>query len=190
MISSDPISARRIASMFEFDDPTEVRTLAKKLNTSYDLQGNAFRIEEIAGGMQLLTRPQFAVWIRRLQQVPSEELLTAGMLETLSIVAYRQPVVRAEIEAIRGVNSDEVLRQLMQRELVRIGGRNEELGRPFLYETTRRFLQLFGLQSLDNLPRAQKIREAEAEIAERIAARSTGANSEMIPNEISSSSPE
>jgi segregation and condensation protein B len=91
------------------------------------------------------------------------------MLETLAIIAYRQPVQRSEIEAIRGVATDEVLRQLMQRELVRIAGRLEDLGRPYLYGTTRRFLQLFGLQSLESLPRAQKIRQAEAEIASRLA---------------------
>jgi segregation and condensation protein B len=90
------------------------------------------------------------------------------MLETLSIVAYRQPVVRAEIESIRGVACDEVLRQLIQRDLVRISGRDEDLGRPFLYETTKAFLRVFGLESVDNLPRFQKILQAESEIASRI----------------------
>jgi segregation and condensation protein B len=90
------------------------------------------------------------------------------MLETLAIIAYRQPMVRAEVEAIRGVNCDEVLRQLLQRDLIRISGRDEELGRPYLYETTRTFLQLFGLPSLDNLPKLQKIRASEAEIADKL----------------------
>ena len=153
----------------ELADPTEARTLARKLNDEYDQNSYSFRIEEIAGGLQLLTRPQFARWIRRMEMVPGEVLLSQGMLEALAIVAYRQPVQRAEIEAIRGVASDEVLRQLMQRDLVRIAGRLEELGRPYLYGTTRTFLQLFGLQSLDSLPRAQKIREAEAETASRLA---------------------
>ena len=150
-------------------DPTQARTLARRLNGQYDSNRHAFRIEEIAGGMQLLTRPQFAPWLRRLEHVPGEVLLSQGMLETLAIVAYRQPLLRAEIEAIRGVTCDEVLRQLMQRDIVRICGRQEDLGRPYLYGTTKRFLQLFGLQSLDSLPRAQKIRLAEAEIASRLA---------------------
>lgn len=169
MIAREPLSARKLAVLAELADPTEARTLARRLNEIYDRQGHAFRIEEVAGGMQLLTRPQFAPWLRRLEHVPGEELLSQGMLETLSVVAYRQPLLRAEIEAIRGVGCDEVLRQLMQRDLIRIAGRHEDLGRPYLYGTTKRFLQLFGLQSLESLPRAQKIRQAEAEIATRLA---------------------
>ncbi len=169
LIAREPLSARRLAVLAGLADPTQARTLARRLNEQYDLHGHAFRIEEIAGGMQLLSRPQFASWLRRLDHVPGEELLSQGMLETLAIVAYRQPLLRAEIEAIRGVGCDEVLRQLMQRDLVRICGRHEDLGRPYLYGTTKRFLQLFGLQSLDSLPRAQKIRIAEAEIASRLA---------------------
>jgi segregation and condensation protein B len=169
LIAKEPLSARKLATLAGLADPTQARTFARKLNEQYDSKGHAFRIEEIAGGMQLLTRPQFARWLRRLEHVRGEELLSQGMLETLSIVAYRQPLLRAEIEAIRGVNCDEVLRQLMQRDLVRICGRHEDLGRPYLYGTTKRFLQLFGLQSLDSLPRAQKIRMAEAETASRLA---------------------
>ena len=169
LIAKEPLSARKLAAMAGLADPTEARTIARKLNEQFDSKRHAFRIEEIAGGMQLLTRPQFASWLRRLEHVPGEVLLSQGMLETLAIVAYRQPLVRAEIEAIRGVSCDEVLRQLMQRDLVRICGRHEDLGRPYLYGTSKRFLHLFGLQSLDSLPRAQKIRAAEAETANRLA---------------------
>ncbi|MEI8211095.1 MAG: SMC-Scp complex subunit ScpB [Planctomycetota bacterium] len=167
-LSSEPITLRRLAAMAGLQDPTAARSAVSDLNAKYDAAGRAFRVEEVAGGVQMLTRPQFSPWLRRFGQVAGEQLLSPGMLETLAIIAYRQPVVRAEVEAIRGVGSDEVLRQLMQRDLVRIAGRHEELGRPYLYETTRRFLQLFGLQSLDNLPRAQKIRAAEADIANRL----------------------
>lgn len=167
-VTREPISARKLATLAELDDPTEARTIARQLNEMYDAEQFAFRIEEVAGGMQILTRPQFAPWLRRLELVPPETVLSASMLETLAIIAYRQPVPRSEIEAIRGVGSDEALRQLMQRNLVRIEGRSEDLGRAYLYGTTKQFLQLFGLQSLDFLPRAQKIREAEAEIATRI----------------------
>ncbi len=169
LIAKEPLSARRLAALAGLADPTQARTLARRLNDQYDLHGHAFRIEELAGGMRLLTRPQFSSWLRRLDHVPREELLSQGMLETLAIVAYRQPLLRTEIEAIRGVSCDEVLRQLMQRDLVRICGRHEDLGRPYLYGTTKRFLLLFGLQSLESLPRAQKIRSAEAEIASRLA---------------------
>jgi segregation and condensation protein B len=167
-VTREPISARKLASLAELDDPTEARTIARQLNELYDSEQFAFRIEEVAGGMQILTRPQFSPWLRRMELVPPETVLSASMLETLAIIAYRQPVARSEIEAIRGVGSDEALRQLMQRNLVRIEGRSEDLGRAYLYGTTKQFLQLFGLQSLDFLPRAQKIREAEAEIATRI----------------------
>jgi len=169
LIAKEPLSARKLAALAGLVDPTQARTLARRLNEQYELHGHAFRIEELAGGMQLLTRPQFAVWLRRLDHVPREELLSQGMLESLAIIAYRQPLLRAEIEAIRGVSCDEVLRQLMQRDLVRICGRHEDLGRPYLYGTTKRFLLLFGLQSLDSLPRAQKIRSAEADIVSRLA---------------------
>ncbi len=169
LIAKEPLSARRLALLAGLADATQARTLARYLNEQYDLHRHAFRIEEVAGGMQLLTRPQFSAWLRRLDHVPREELLSQGMLESLAIVAYRQPLLRAEIEAIRGVSCDEVLRQLMQRDLIRICGRHEDLGRPYLYGTTKRFLLLFGLQSIDSLPRAQKIRSAEADIASRLA---------------------
>jgi len=139
-------------------DATEARTLIGRLNELYDEAGRAFRVEEVAGGYQLLTRAKFASWLRRLGHVPAEVRLSAPALETLAVIAYRQPVLRAEIEAVRGVNSGEILRQLMERDLVRISGRSEELGRPYLYATTKRFLQVFGLISLDELPRAETLR--------------------------------
>ena len=189
LIAKEPLSARKLAAMAGLTDPTEARTLARKLNEQFDKLGHAFRIEEIAGGMQLLTRPQFATWLRRLEHVPGEELLSQGMLETLAIVAYRQPIIRAEIEAIRGVSCDEVLRQLMHRDIVRICGRHEDLGRPYQYGTSKRFLQLFGLQSLDSLPRAQKIRAAEAETASRLAGDRLSAQDSNAKRELDVSAP-
>jgi len=105
-----------------------------------------------------MTRSQLAPWLRRLAHVPGETRLSAPALETLAVIAYRQPVGRADIEAIRGVNCGEILRQLMDRDLVRIAGRSEELGRPYLYTTTKRFLELFGLNQLDDLPRGHELR--------------------------------
>ena len=164
----EPISFRRLAALTGLPDATAARSAVTEINRRLDEEGCAFRVEEVAGGVQMLTRKEFATWVRRRPEIPSEHLLSQAMLETLAIIAYRQPIVRAEIEAIRGVNCDEILRQLLQRTLIRIAGRNEELGRPYLYETTRTFLQLFGLTSLDNLPKLQKIRAAEAEIAVRL----------------------
>jgi segregation and condensation protein B len=115
------------------------------------------RVEPIAGGYQLLTRSAFGPWVRRLNDHPSAGKLSPASLETLAIVAYRQPVTRAEIEAIRGVGSEEMLRQLLERDLVAVGGKAEELGRPNVYLTTRRFLAAFGLSRLEDLPPVENL---------------------------------
>ncbi len=161
-LAREPLSSRKLSDYANLADGTEARTLIRRLNEQYDETGRAFRVEEFAGGFQLLTRPQFASWLRRLEHVPPETRLSAPALETLAVVAYRQPVLRADIEAIRGVSCGEILRQLMERDLVRIGGRSEELGRPYLYATTKRFLQLMGLPKLDQLPRAESLRQQTA----------------------------
>jgi segregation and condensation protein B len=167
LVSREPLTSRKLAQLADLADATQARTLARQLNERYDSENYAFRIEEVAGGFMMLTRPQFARWLRRIDGLRPEEYQPQSALETLAIVAYRQPVPRADIEAVRGVGCDDVLRQLMQRDLVRICGRSEELGRPYLYGTTKRFLQLFGLKSLDRLPRSDWIRQAETQFAVR-----------------------
>ncbi len=154
-LSRGPLGSRKLAQLAGLADGTKARTLVRSLNRRYDAEGSAFRVEEIAGGFQLLTRPKYAPWLRRLHSLPLEVRLSAPALETLAVIAYRQPVLRAEIEAIRGVQCGEVLRQLIEREFVRIVGRSEELGRPLLYGTTKRFLQVFGLRHLEDLPRPE-----------------------------------
>lgn len=151
-LTREPLGTRKLAELADLADGTETRTLVRKLNQLYDEEGCAFRAVEVAGGFQLASRPQFATYLRRLHGPAVEVRLSAPAMETLSVVAYRQPVLRAEIESIRGVQCGELLRQLMERDLVRIAGRSEELGRPFLYGTTKRFLQVFGLRHLDELP--------------------------------------
>lgn len=151
-LASEPLSTRKLAKLAKLADGTEARTLLKQLASSYDRRGRAVQVVEVAGGFQLLTRPQLAPWIGRLHGQAQDVRLSAPALETLSVVAYRQPVVRAEIEAIRGVQCGEILRVLMERDLLRIVGRADELGRPFLYGTTKKFLQVFGLRRLDQLP--------------------------------------
>jgi segregation and condensation protein B len=123
-----------------------------QLRRQYDKRGSSFQLEQLAGGYQLMTRPKFAPWLRSLAPTEREIRLSAPALETLAVVAYRQPVLRAEVEAIRGVACGEILRQLMERDLLRIVGRSEELGRPLRYGTTKRFLEVFGLCNLDQLP--------------------------------------
>ena len=151
-LTREPLGTRKLADLADLADGTEARTLVRKLNRLYDEELCAFRAVEVAGGFQLVSRPQFASYLRRLHGPAVEVRLSAPAMETLSVVAYRQPVLRAEIESIRGVQCGELLRQLMERDLVRIAGRSEELGRPFLYGTTKRFLQVFGLRHLDELP--------------------------------------
>ncbi|MDZ4779856.1 MAG: SMC-Scp complex subunit ScpB [Planctomycetia bacterium] len=157
-VAGEPFNGRKLAQFAGLADGTSARTLIRQLNQFYDRQGAAFRVADVAGGFQLLTRPKFSKWLRRLFPTPVEMRLSGPAMETLAVVAYRQPVLRAEIEAIRGVQCGEMLRQLLERDLVRISGRAEELGRPFVYATTRRFLQLFGLRHLDDLPRAEFLR--------------------------------
>ncbi|GIW93302.1 MAG: hypothetical protein KatS3mg110_4687 [Pirellulaceae bacterium] len=159
-LAREPLSSRRLAECVGLQDGTEARMLVRRLNRLYDTAGRAFRVEEVAGGFQLLTRPKFASWLRRLGHVPAELRLSPPVLETLAVIAYRQPVLRADIEAIRGVNCGEILRQLMDRQLIRICGRSDELGRPYLYGTTRKFLQVFGLANLDKLPPIPAFRDA------------------------------
>ena len=146
------MSSRKLAQLAGLADGTKARTLVRTLNRMYDARGCAFRIEEVAGGFQLMSRAKFAPWLRRLHAAWVEVRLSAPAMETLAVVAYRQPILRAEIEAIRGVQSGEVLRQLIERDLVRIVGRSEELGRPYLYGTSKRFLQIFGLKHIEELP--------------------------------------
>jgi len=164
-LTREPLSSRKLAQFAGLADGTEARTLTRRLNRLYDQEGSAFRAEEVGGGFQLLSRPKFGNWLRRLHRAPVEVRLSSPALESLAVVAYRQPVLRADIEAIRGVDCSEILRQLMDRDLVRIVGRSHELGRPYLYGTTRRFLQYFGLRHLDDLPRADTLRPRPPEPA-------------------------
>ena len=158
-LARDPLTSRKLSQYARLADGTEARTLVRRLNQQLDQVGRAFRVQEVAGGFQLTTRPKFAKWLRRLDYVPGALRLSAPSLETLAVVAYRQPVLRSDIEAIRGVSCGEILNQLMERDLIRVGGRSSELGRPYLYNTTKRFLQVFGLRSLDELPRVGIFRD-------------------------------
>lgn len=157
-LTREPLGSRKLAQLAGLADGTEARTLVRTLNRLYDTEGCAFRVVEVAGGFQLMSRGKFAPWLRRLHASQTEVRLSPPAMETLAVVAYRQPVLRAEIEAIRGVQCGEILRQLMERDLVRIVGRSEDLGRPFQYGTTRLFLQVFGLRDLDELPRPELFR--------------------------------
>ncbi|HVU88330.1 MAG TPA: SMC-Scp complex subunit ScpB [Pirellulales bacterium] len=160
LVANEPMTARRLCQAAGLDDPTQARTLVRRLSECYGREQSAFSVEEVAGGWQLMTRPSFGGWLRKLYPTGAMTRLSAPAIETLAVVAYRQPVVRAEVESIRGVQCGEMLRQLMDRDLVRIVGKSHDLGRPFLYGTTPRFLRIFGLRHLDDLPRARELRPA------------------------------
>lgn len=151
-LAREPLTTRRIAKLARLTDGTRARALLRELRQLQEAAGSAFRVEQIAGGYQLLTRGPFGPWVRRLHDQPTVSRLSPAALETLAIVAYRQPVTRADIESIRGVGSEEMLRQLLERDLVAVGGRAEDLGRPNVYVTTRRFLAAFGLARIEDLP--------------------------------------
>lgn len=158
-LAREPLGSRKLSEFARLDDGTQARTLIRKLNEKFDRAQRPYRIKHVAEGFQLMTRPKFARWLRRLQEMRSTaQPLTPPALETLTVIAYRQPIVKAEIEAIRGVGCGDILRQLMERDMVRISGRSGELGRPFLYSTTKNFLRTFGLSGLDALPRADQLR--------------------------------
>jgi segregation and condensation protein B len=152
-----PLSSRKISDLAHLEDGTQARTMIGQLNSRYDAAGRSFHIKKVAAGFQMLTRPQFSDWIRRLEHVPRPLRLSTPAMETLTVVAYRQPIIKAEIEAIRGVSCGEMLRQLLELNLIKIAGRSEKLGRPFLYATSKDFLTAFGLNSLQELPRAEKL---------------------------------
>jgi segregation and condensation protein B len=159
LAADEPLSLRRLAATAGLTDPSDVRQLVQRLQELYEHDGTAFQVEELAGGFQLLTRPEYHPWLARLRRASNEMRLSAAARETLAIVAYRQPITRADVEAIRGVQSADMLHQLMEKGLVRIAGREESLGRPVLYGTTKKFLQAFGLRSLRDLPQAEELVE-------------------------------
>lgn len=151
-LAKEPLPSGKIAQLADVRDGREVRAIIAELNKQYDNRGQSFRIEQIAGGFRYLSKQAYSSWIRRLESSPAPIRFSRPVIETLSVIAYRQPVMRAEVEAVRGVGCGEVIRQLMERGFVRISGRSEDLGRPFLYSTSKQFLATFGLNNLDELP--------------------------------------
>jgi segregation and condensation protein B len=139
----------------------QVRKHIDDLNNKYQANDNAFRIEQIAGGFQMLTLSSYNPWLKKLLRARSDSKLSPASLETLAIIAYKQPVIRADIEAIRGVAVGEIVRSLMYKGLVKIVGRAEVLGRPMLYGTTRKFLEVFGLNTLKDLPKIEELKKPD-----------------------------
>ena len=158
--SDESLSAARLAKIAE-TSVGQVRQCVDALNDRYKAVGSAFRIEQIAGGYQMLTLPVFECWLKKLVAVRGDSKLSPAALETLAIISYKQPIIRADVEAIRGVQCGEVIRSLMYKGLVKIVGRAEVLGRPMQYGTTKKFLEVFGLNSLKDLPKVEELKKPE-----------------------------
>lgn len=155
-LAREPLTERRLTKVAGLDGVATTRLALAELRQRLSARRSAIELIEVAGGLVLMTRPAFAPWLERFgsggEGGPEAQQLSPAAAETLAIVAYRQPVIRAEVEAIRGVGSAELLRQLLDANLLRIVGRSEELGKPLLYGTTGGFLRLYGLGSLADLP--------------------------------------
>ncbi|WP_419860117.1 SMC-Scp complex subunit ScpB [Candidatus Palauibacter sp.] len=155
--SQTPLTARELARADDALDIRRVREALAALREHYDTDGRAFQVYQLGDGFQILTRPEFVPYLERFESVPRPPTLSRAALETLAIIAYRQPIGRIEVEEIRGVASTSVLRTLQDWELIEVTGRGEGLGRPLLYGTTARFLDHFALQSLDDLPAPEEL---------------------------------
>jgi len=152
----EPITLAKLKDVLPDRGADEIKEALAQLRTDYE--SRAFSLEEIAGGWQLLTRPQYADIIGRLKKSKADRKLSAAALETLAIIAYKQPIKRVDIEAIRGAASGELVRALMERALVKIAGREDVPGAPLQYGTTKEFLETFGLNSLEDLPRPEEVK--------------------------------
>jgi len=156
--SDESLSATRLAAIVEVTTK-QIKEAIKSLNEKYRAGNHSFRIVSIAGGYQMLTLSPYNNWLKKLLRARSDSKLSAAALETLAIISYKQPIIRADIEAIRGVAAGEMIRSLMYKGLVKIVGRAEVLGRPMLYGTTKKFLEVFGLNSLKDLPKIEELKK-------------------------------
>lgn len=183
--SEEALSADRLAAALERQDATgpAIAEAVARMNEAYRLAERSFEIVEVAGGYKIVTLPEFNSYIRRVLRSRSREKMSQAALETLAVIAYRQPVSRADIENIRGVEAGPILRTLVDRGLIRIVGREESLGHPLLYGTTKLFLELFGLRDLSALPRVEELAKAGQE-AERLFPNPTAAAVDPAASEL------
>jgi segregation and condensation protein B len=159
--SDEPLREARLADIVG-TSASQIRQHIDNLNNKYQANNNAFRIEQIAGGYQMMTLSPYNHWLQKLLRARDSGKLSPAALETLAIIAYKQPIIRADIETIRGVAVGEIIRTLMYKGLVKIIGRAEVVGRPLLYGTTKKFLEVFGLNSLKDLPKIEELKKPPA----------------------------
>jgi len=158
LVAEDPLTIDRIKNILALAEKKEIQNALAELSSEYENRKGGFFLREVAGGYQIRTRPEYREWIKRLIQ-PKPLRLSKPALETLSIIAYKQPIIRSDIEHIRGVNCGGILRMLLERKLVRILGRKAIPGRPHIYATTKQFLEVFDLKNLEDLPTPKEISE-------------------------------
>jgi segregation and condensation protein B len=158
--SPEPITFKALVKLLETEQADEVRAAVAELSRRYEARGGGLQLLEVAGGYQIVTRPELHEWVRRMFHERTTQKLSVQALETLAVIAYKQPVTAAEIADIRGVNTSGVIGTLLERGLVKIAGRKQVVGRPFLYATTRDFLDRFGLRDLNDLPKVEDMAEA------------------------------
>jgi len=161
-VSGNPVSLDRLKGIFEEASAEQIEAQVRLLQQEYNDRGSGLMIAEVAGGYQLATRPELFGWIRKFKTVRTATRLSKPALETLAIVAYKQPITRSEVEAIRGVNIGGIMRNLMERRLVKIVGKKDVPGKPMMYGTSLEFLQYFGLKDLSALPTLKEFQELEA----------------------------
>lgn len=160
-VADEPLTIDRIKKILVESETAEIRAAMAELSAEYDSRPGGFYLDEVAGGYQIRTRPEYNEWIKKLIQ-PKPVRLSKAALETLVIIAYKQPIIRSDIEHLRGVDCGGVLRVLLERKLIRVLGRREIAGRPLIYATTKRFLEIFDLKNLRDLPTPKEIEELAA----------------------------
>ena len=158
-VSHEPVTLDKLTSVLEGQPKTTVQAALRSLQEDYDQEGRGLQISELAGGYVMVTRPDCAPWIAKLQKAKASAKVSRSAMETLAIIAYKQPIVRSDIEQIRGVETSGVIRTLLEQKLIRMVGRKDVPGRPILYGTSKLFLQRFGLRDLKDLPPLRQFKE-------------------------------
>lgn len=160
--SDKPLPLQAIKDALDNLDAEQIRKVLEDLRLEYEQANRGMRITEIAGGFQMITAPGYAPFLNRLYKSRKAEKLSRPALETLAIIAYKQPVTRMEIQSIRNVNADGMIKGLLDKALIRISGRRKAPGRPYVFATTRQFLEHFGLKSLEELPKIEEFKDTQA----------------------------
>lgn len=163
-LSEEPLEPDKLKGILDGVTPERIKELFEELRNEYENRVGGLQVVEVAGGYQILTKTEFAPWVKRFNLARLSSRLSRAALETLAIIAYKQPIIRAEVEAIRGVKIEGILKNLLDRRLIKILGRKDVPGRPLMYGTTKEFLQYFGLKDLSELPTLKEFKDADPKL--------------------------